>query len=129
MELPNEIILKILSFTNLETIKNFREVSQELIDNNINFIFKKLSKTHHFLKYGKENVQDFNDFENTWNMERYEPIFPNFIEYIKNFGTKKKNLLYFLLINNVYHESITFHMVNNLPDDKFPHFKNLCMKK
>lgn len=126
MKLPPEILINILSFTDLETIKNFREVSKELIDNNINFIFKKMRKTHHFLKYGKENVQDFNDFENTWNMEKYEPIMSNYIEYVRNFNIQKKNYLYFLLVNNVFHESISFHAVNNLNEEKFHHFKKLC---
>jgi hypothetical protein len=37
--LPPEIIIKILAFTNLDTIKNFRKINKNLIDNNINFIF------------------------------------------------------------------------------------------
>ena len=39
MILPEEIIIKILSFTDFDTINNFRKINRKFIDNNINYIF------------------------------------------------------------------------------------------
>jgi hypothetical protein len=124
--LPPELIIRILGFTDYITIKNYREINKKLVDNNINFIFLKLTKIYPFLKYGKRRVKDFLDFENTWYMEQYEVQFEDYIFYIREFDIRKKNLLYFLLINNIFHKNITFHAVNNLKDSNILYFKKLC---
>jgi hypothetical protein len=126
MILPQEIIIKIISFTDLDTINNFRKINKDIIDNNINFIFLKLSNSYPFLKYNKNKVINFQDLENTWNMEQYEKIFDNYIFYVKLFDTRKKNIIYDLLTNNVFHENILFHAVNNLNDKSIKKFKNIC---
>lgn len=126
MVLPEEIIIKILSFTDFDTINNFRRINQNFIDNNINYIFLKLSKIHPFLKYEKKGISNFKDFENTWNMEQYEKKFETWIRYIKRFDTRKKNLIYDLLVNMVFDESILFHAVNNFDDKRIEKFKRLC---
>jgi len=125
--LPPEIIIKILAFTNLDTIKNFRKINKNLIDNNINFIFLKLCKTYPFLKYNKNKVSSFQDLENTWNMEQYENKFDTWIRYVKRFDTRQKNLIYDLLVNMVFDESILFHAVNNFDDNRIEKFKKLCI--
>jgi hypothetical protein len=126
MILPEEIIIKILSFTDLDTIKNFRKINKIIIDNNINFIFLKLCNTYPFLKYNKTEVNNFKDFENTWDMEQYEKQFDNYIFYIRHFDTRKKNIIYDLITNNLFHESILFHAVNNLDNKGIKKFKKLC---
>lgn len=126
MILPQEIIFKILSFTDLDTINNFRKINKNIIDDNINFIFLKLCKIYPFLKYNKEEVISFKDFENTWNMEQYENQFDNYIYYIKEFDTRKKNIIYDLITNNLFHENILFHAVNNLDNKGIKKFKKLC---
>lgn len=126
--LPPEIIIKILAFTNLDTIKNFRKINKNLIDNNINFIFLKLCKTYPFLKYNKNKVSSFQDLENTWNMEQYENKFDTWIRYVKRFDTRQKNLIYDLLVNMVFDESILFHAVNNFDDNRIEKFKKLCIR-
>lgn len=128
MVLPEEIIIKILSFTDFDTINNFRKINQKFIDNNINYIFLKLCRVHPFLKYNKIKVDSFKDFENTWNMQQYEKQLGNYIFYIKLFDTRKKNLIYDLLINNVFNESILFHAVNNFDDKRIKKFKKLCLR-
>ena len=125
MILPQEIIIKIISFTDLDTINNFRKINKDIIDNNINFIFLKLSNSYPFLKYNKNKVINFQDLENTWNMEQYEKIFDNYIFYVKLFDTRKKNIIYDLLTNNVFHENILFHAVNNLNDKSIKKFKKI----
>ena len=124
--LPQSIVIRILALTDYETIKNYRVVDRNLVDENINYIFLLLRKYHPFLKYQKERVEDFKDFENTWFMEKYEPEFEDYIFYIRNFDVRKKNLLYFLLKNNIFHRSITFHAVNNLKDSNIKYFQKLC---
>jgi hypothetical protein len=126
--LPPEIIIKILAFTNLDTIKNFRKINNNLIDNNINYIFLKLCKIYPFLKYNKNKVSSYQDLENTWNMEQYENKFENWIRYVKRFDTRQKNLIYDLLVNMVFDESILFHAVNNFDDNRIEKFKKLCIR-
>ena len=52
--LPPELIIRILGFTDYLTIKNYRKINRDLVDNNINFIFQNLKKIYPFLKYGKK---------------------------------------------------------------------------
>ena len=88
--LPQSIVIRILALTDYETIKNYRVIDRNLVDENINYIFLLLRKYHPFLKYQKERVEDFKDFENTWFMEKYEPEFEDYIFYIRNFDVRKK---------------------------------------
>ena len=37
----------------------------------------------------KKRISNFKDFENTWNMERYEIKFETWIRYLKRFDTRK----------------------------------------
>tara|TARA_B100000963_G_C22357720_1_gene550165 strand:- start:34 stop:462 length:429 start_codon:yes stop_codon:yes gene_type:complete len=124
--LPPELILKILSYTDYKTLKNYREFDKEFIDNNIKLIFRRLCLKYPFLRYGNPNIKNFIDFENTWHMEQYEVEFEDYIFYIREFNVRKKNTLYFLMINNIFHKNITFHAVNNLKDSNIKYFKKLC---
>ena len=61
-------------------------------------------------------------------MEQYEKQLGNYIFYIKLFDTRKKNLIYDLLINMFFDESILFHAVNNFDDKRIEKFKKLCIR-
>ena len=124
--LPPEIIIKILTYTDYNTIKNYRHFDEKFIDFNLNYLFRKLCLTYPFLRYGNPKISNFNDFEKIWNMGQYEIHFEQYMFYVRNFDVVKKNTLYFLLINNVFHSSITFHAVNNLNDYSIKYFKKLC---
>jgi hypothetical protein len=78
--------------------------------------------------YNKNKVSSFQDLENTWNMEQYENKFDTWIRYLKRFDTRQKNLIYDLLVNMVFDESILFHAVNNFDDNRIEKFKKLCIR-
>ena len=60
-------------------------------------------------------------------MEKYEVEFEEYMFYIREFDVRKKNTLYYLMINNIF-RNIIFHSVNNLKDSNIKYFKNLCGK-
>lgn len=55
--LPPELIIKILCYTDLHTLKNYREIDKEFIENNIKYFFIKFCKNFPFLKYGDPVVK------------------------------------------------------------------------
>ena len=124
--LPPELIIKILGYTDYETLKNYREFDKKFIDNNIKFIFRKLCFQYPFLKYGNPEIKNFTDFENTWNMEQFVTEYEDLIFYIREFDVHKKNILDFLLINNIFHKKVTFHAAKNLKESNIRYFKKLC---
>ena len=126
--LPPEIIIRILGQTDYDTIKKYRELDKKFIDVNIKYLFRKLCLLYPFLRYGNPKINNFDDFEKVWNMEKYEVEFEEYMFYIREFDVRKKNTLYYLMINNIFHRNIIFHSVNNLKDSNIKYFKNLCGK-
>ena len=126
--LPPELIIKILCYTDIDTLKKYREIDKEFVERNIKYFFIRFCKNFPFLKYGDPVIKNFEDFENVWNMEKYEVEFEEYMFYIREFDIRKKNTLYFLMINNIFHRNITFHAVNNLKDSNIKYFKKLCQE-
>jgi len=106
MDLPDTIVIHILSYTDYDTIKSYREVNKSFIDNNINYIFIKMRPSHLFLKYNNSNSNNkinFDEFKDIWNMIKYNHIFDNdLMKVIKRYDAFKKNVLYQLVICNIF---------------------------
>ena len=112
--LPEELMVKILEYTDEKVIENFCYYYPEFINKHINYILIKFKLKYPFLKFRTDyKVTDYKSFKKIWNMEHYYDLL-GFAPFMMFFSIEKKNNLYKLIESNKMCDSLKFHCANNL---------------
>ena len=127
--LPDEIMVKILEYTDEKVIENFFYLYPEFINKHINHILIKLKLKYPFLKYKTDyKVADYKTFKKIWNMEHYYELL-GFAPFMMFFSIEKKNNLYKLIESNKMCDSLKFHCANNLDTKQIDYVVKLLEEK
>ena len=112
--LPDELMVKILEYTDEKVIEKFNNMYPKFVNNHINYIFLKFKIKYPFLKYKTEyKIIDYTTFKKIWDMKHYYELL-GFAPFMTFFSIEKKNNLYKLIESDKLCDSLKFHCANNL---------------
>jgi len=112
--LPDELMVKILEYTDEKVIEKFHTMYPEFVDKHINYIFLKFKLKYPFLNYRTGyKIIDYTTFKKIWDMEHYYDLL-GFAPFMMFFSIEKKNNLYKLIYNDKLCDSFKFHCASNL---------------
>jgi len=112
--LPDELIVKILEYTDEKVIEKFNQIYPEFIDNHISYILLKFKLKYPFLNYKTEyKISNYKAFKKIWDMEHYYDLL-GFAPFMVFFSVEKKNNLYKLIESDKMCDSFKLHCANNL---------------
>ena len=128
LALPDELIVKVLEFTDEFTIKHFKDAYPKFIQKHINFLLIRLKLKYPFLKYKTDYyVDSYVKFKKIWDMSHYYDKL-GFAPFMLFFTIEKKNNLYKLIKNDKIENSIKFHSANNLKSFQIDYMLELVDK-
>ena len=112
--LPDELMVKILEYTDEKVIEKFNTMYPEFVNNHINYIFLKFKLKYPFLNFRTEyKINDYKAFIKIWDMSHYYDLL-GFAPFMTFFSIENKNNLYKLIYSDKLCDSLKFHCANNL---------------